>query len=69
VLGAFLTGVLTRRVDSRAMLIGMFAGAAVVGWTWWTAATAWTWFALIGSVVTGGVAVAVAAVSPRPAHG
>ncbi len=61
VLGAFLTGVLTRNVHARAMLAGMLAGSVAVGWTWWAEATAWTWYALIGSVVTGGVAVAVAA--------
>jgi SSS family transporter len=66
VLGAFLTGVLTRIVRSTEMLIGMTAGALVVGWVWWTGATAWTWFALIGAAVT--MAVATAAALPRRAH-
>jgi SSS family transporter len=69
VLGAFLTGVLTRRVAARAMLAGMIAGSVVVTWTWWTAATAWTWFALIGAAVTAAVAVAVTALTPQRADG
>lgn len=69
VLGAFLTGVLTRRVDARAMLAGMAAGSVVAVWAWWTGATAWTWFAFLGAAVTAGVAIAAAAVVPRRAHG
>ena len=68
VLGAFLTGVLTQSVRSREMLVGMLAGALVVGWAWWTGATAWTWFALIGAAVTIGVAGAATAAMPRRAH-
>ena len=69
VLGAFLTGVLTTRVGSHAMLSGMIAGSAVVVWTWWTAATAWTWFAFIGALTTSGVALAASALMPRRANG
>jgi SSS family transporter len=68
VLGAFLTGVLTRHVDARAMLVGMGVGSAVVGWTWWTGATAWTWFAFIGASATAAAALAAAAVSPKRLH-
>src|SRR5262245_5912059 len=57
VLGAFLTGVLTTRVRSGAMLGGMAAGAAVLAWAWWTSAYAFTWYALTGALVTGGVAL------------
>jgi solute:Na+ symporter, SSS family len=57
VLGAFLTGVLTTRVQSRAMLGGMTAGAVVLTWAWWTSAYAWTWYALTGATVTAGVAL------------
>jgi SSS family transporter len=67
VLGAFLTGVLTQRVGARAMLAGMLAGSIVVTWIWWTAATAWTWFALVGAIVTGGMAIAVSALTPQRA--
>ena len=57
VLGAFLTGVLTTRVRSGAMLGGMAAGAAVLAWAWWTSACALTWYALIGAAVTSIVAL------------
>ena len=67
VLGAFLTGVLTRHVGAAAMLAGMIAGTGVVGWVWWTGAAAWTWFAFVGAAATALVALAAAAVLPRPA--
>jgi SSS family transporter len=57
VLGAFLTGVLTTRVRSGAMLGGMVAGATVLTWVWFTNAYAFTWFALTGAMVTGSVAL------------
>jgi len=65
VLGAFLTGVLTARVGSRAMLCGMLAGTAAVTWAWLTDACAWTWYALLGATVTSGVALALSLVLPR----
>src|SRR5262245_38229789 len=52
VLGAFLVGVLTTRVRSTAMLAGMVAGTAAVGWAWATGACAWTWYAFLGAAVT-----------------
>jgi solute:Na+ symporter, SSS family len=66
VLGAFLTGVLTSRVRSRAMLGGMLAGTGVLAWVWWTSAYAWTWYALTGAAVTGAVAVILSLFQPRP---
>ena len=69
VLGAFLTGVLTRRVGPRAMLIGMLVGCAVVGRVWWTGAVGWTWFAFIGATVTALVALVCSFVVPERAHG
>jgi SSS family transporter len=57
VLGAFLTGVLTTRVRSGAMLGGMAAGAALLAWAWTTNAYAFTWYALTGAAVTMGVAL------------
>jgi solute:Na+ symporter, SSS family len=68
VLGAFLTGVLTKRVGAAAMLSGMIAGAAVVTIAWWTSACGWTWYALLGAGATGLVAVGLSLVTPRPAH-
>ena len=65
VLGAFLVGVLTRRVGVGAMVVGMSAGIAVLGWILKTGATAWTWYALIGSAVTFIAAVAASVVLDR----
>ena len=64
VLGAFLVGVLTTRVDSRAMISGIAAGIAVLMWVWWTAATGWTWYAFIGATVTSTIALAASFVLP-----
>jgi Na+/proline symporter len=64
VLGAFLVGVLTTRVDSRAMITGMVAGIGVLMWVWRTGATGWTWYAFIGSTVTFTIALAASAVLP-----
>ncbi len=68
VLGAFLTGVLTRHVDARAILIGVVVGGVLVGSAWWTSAAAWTWFALIGACSTSAAALIVAAVLPKRLH-
>ena len=57
VLGAFLIGVLTTRVRSAAMLIGMTAGTAVVASLWLTGATAWTWYSAVGAATTGAAAL------------
>jgi Na+/proline symporter len=62
VLGAFLAGVLTTRIGSRAMIVGMMTGIVVVIAVWWTAAAAWTWSAFIGSSVTFGTAYAASLV-------
>jgi SSS family transporter len=68
VLGAFLTGVLTRRVGALAMLIGMAVGCAVMGWVWWNEAVGWTWFAFVGASTTALVALASSVVVREPAH-
>ena len=57
VLGAFLVGVLTTRVGTRAMLAGMAAGIVVLAVVWGTEAVAWTWYAAIGAAVTSVVAI------------
>jgi Na+/proline symporter len=49
VLGAFLVGVLTRRVDATAMLAGMAASFGLLVALWWSAAIAWTWYAFVGA--------------------
>jgi SSS family transporter len=63
VLGAFLIGVLTKRVQTGAMLAGMVAGAAVLVVVWWTGAVAWTWYAFTGASVTAIVALVASLVS------
>ncbi|HXW06055.1 MAG TPA: sodium:solute symporter [Vicinamibacterales bacterium] len=68
VLGAFLVGVLTTRIGSRAMIAGMSLGIGVLLGVWWTGATAWTWYAFIGSTVTVGGALAASAVLPERPH-
>ena len=60
VLGAFMVGVLTRHVGSRAMLVGMLAGGAMMFAIWWTGALAWTWYAFAGAATTGLVSLAMA---------
>jgi SSS family transporter len=69
VLGAFLVGVLTTRVDSRSMIAGMLSGIAVLFWIWATAATAWTWYAFIGAGVTAGTALLVSRALPARSDG
>ncbi len=66
VLGAFLVGVLTTRVGSRAMVVGMLTGIAVLIWVWYTAATAWTWYTFIGSVATSTTAIVASYLLPDP---
>jgi len=65
VLGAFLVGVLSRRVGAAHMLIGMAAGFAALIYIWWFALTGFTWYAFAGSAVTAIVAHAAARIAPR----
>jgi SSS family transporter len=67
VLGAFLVGVFTTRVNATSMLTGMIAGAIVLVALWWTDAVAWTWYAFIGAAVTGVVAMASSLMQAGPA--
>ncbi|HEX6324340.1 MAG TPA: sodium:solute symporter [Vicinamibacterales bacterium] len=65
VLGAFLVGVLSRRVGATHMLVGMTAGFAALIVIWWTAATGFTWYAFSGAAVTAAVAHAAARLDMR----
>lgn len=67
VLGAFLVGVMSRRVGATHMLIGMAAGFAVLLYIWWFALTGFTWYAFAGATVTALVAHVAAAFWPRHA--
>ena len=69
VLGAFLVGVLSRRVGPTSMLAGMLTGIAALAWVWGAGATAFTWYALIGASVTSGVALLLSLVLDPPAGG
>lgn len=61
ILGVFFLGA-TKRASRRSALIGMSAGIAAVAWTAFATDTAWPWFAVVGSLVTFGVGMAVAAI-------
>jgi SSS family transporter len=63
VLGAFLVGVLSRRVQSAAMLAGMAAGFVLLVALWWTSAVAWTWYAFVGAGTAAIVALAAQSLS------
>jgi Na+/proline symporter len=64
VLGAFLVGVLTRRVGATAMIVGMAVGGVVLVIAWWTGGVAWTWYALIGAAVSAAGALAMSFLMP-----
>jgi Na+/proline symporter len=66
VLGAFLVGVLSTRVNAQAMLTGMSAGIVVLGVLWWTGAVAWTWYAFVGASVTSMVALIAGSLGASP---
>ena len=65
VLGAFLVGLLTTRVNTSSMLAGMITGTVMLVLLWYTAAVAWTWYAFIGATVTSVVALAASLGSKR----
>ncbi len=64
VLGAFLVGVLGKRVGASHILTGMLAGFIVLFVIRWYALTGFTWYAFAGAAVTALVAHAAAAVTP-----
>lgn len=51
-LGVFLLGVLTRRVQERAAMFGMLVGFVVMIFIRFATPVAWTWYVLIGSSAT-----------------
>ncbi|MFN3323813.1 MAG: sodium:solute symporter [Bryobacteraceae bacterium] len=58
-LGIFLLGLLTRRVQEKAAMAGMVAGLAVMLYVRFFTPIAWTWYVLIGTAVTFGVGYTV----------
>ena len=69
VLGVFLLGVATRRVDERAALVGLLVGAAVVSSCAFLTALAWPWYALVGASTTFATGCLVAAFTTRSRPG
>jgi hypothetical protein len=55
VLGVFLLGTLTSRVNQRAAFIGILGGAAVMLWVKLFTGVSWQWYVLIGSLTTLGL--------------
>ncbi|HWQ56840.1 MAG TPA: sodium:solute symporter [Bryobacteraceae bacterium] len=51
-LGVFLLGVLTRKVNQRSAVAGVVAGLAVIIYVRFFTPIAWTWYVLIGATVT-----------------
>jgi SSS family transporter len=51
-LGVFLLGVLTRRVQERAAMLGMVVGFLLMLFVRFATPIAWTWYVLIGSAAT-----------------
>ncbi|MDQ3071189.1 MAG: sodium:solute symporter [Acidobacteriota bacterium] len=66
VLGAFLVGVLSRRVGATNMLIGMLAGFGALIIVWSYSLTGFTWYAFTGASVTAIAAHVAALISPDP---
>ncbi|MBV8519515.1 MAG: sodium/solute symporter [Acidobacteria bacterium] len=64
VLGVFFLGA-TQRATTRAALAGMFAGIVAVTLVAFTTHVAWPWYAVVGSVVTFGVGIIAAWISPE----
>ena len=60
VLGLFLLGLFTRRVDSFGALTGLAAGLMGVATLWSTGKVSWQWYVVAGAVLTAGAGWAVA---------
>lgn len=71
VLGAFLVGVLSRRVGGGHMLAGMAVGFVTLVPVWYYSLTGFTWYAFVGAAATAIAAHVAATIAPasRPAHG
>jgi len=58
-LGVFLLGVLTRRVNESSAMAGMLCGFAVELYLWLRTPVPWTWYVMIGTLTTLGVGLVV----------
>jgi solute:Na+ symporter, SSS family len=52
ILGIFFLGTFTKRVQSKAAIVGIIVGAAVMLYVKFRTPISWQWYVLIGSVVT-----------------
>jgi solute:Na+ symporter, SSS family len=73
-LGVFLLGVLTKRVNEKAATIALFSGFAADLYIWLFTRIPWTWYVLMGTVVTFVIGYTVSFLiggidSDRPAEG
>ena len=59
VLGLFLLGTLTKRVEQRGALAGVVAGIAFMLFVWLRLDVSWQWYVLAGSAVTFGVGISI----------
>jgi Na+/proline symporter len=59
ILGIFFLGTFTQRVQSKAVIVGIIVGAAVMLYVKFRTPISWQWYVLIGSVVTFAVGVIV----------
>jgi len=69
VLGVFLLGTLTTRVQQRAAFVGILGGAALMLWVKLFTGVSWQWYVLIGSVATFGLGWAASFISTAPSSG
>ena len=67
VLGLFLLGTLTTRVDQRAAFVGLLGGAALMLWVKLFTGVSWQWYVLIGSVATFALAWGASRIAPTEA--
>ena len=52
ILGIFFLGTFTRRVQSKAAIVGIIVGAAVMMFIKFRTPVSWQWYVLIGSLTT-----------------
>ncbi|MBV9216527.1 MAG: sodium:solute symporter [Acidobacteria bacterium] len=64
-LGAFLLGVLTKRANSRGVVIGMLASMTVMLLVKIYTTLAWTWYVLLGTIVCLSVGYTLSALLPK----
>lgn len=68
ILGIFFLGTFTKRVQSKAAIVGILAGAAVMLYVKFGTAVSWQWYVLIGSLTTFAVGVLVSVLFEKPAE-